>query len=209
MLSSRQRILALALAAVGACALWLQRGKEIPGPVTADRERRPDYTVDNFSLTTMDEYGVPHRSLTAIELRHYADDGSKELEAPDLTLHMETGLPWQIRSETAWISGDNKRIRMQGKVWVDRGTGATTRPVHMETRDLLLQRDENYARTDQPVWIRTPVGRISAAGGARVWLGTKLRVKLSGPVRGRTITPRTGQEDAPMMVPNDRPRLSQ
>ena len=208
MLSTRQRILALAMASVGACAWWLYRGEEAPGLKQGDGERRPDYTIDHFSVTTMDESGAPYRYLTATELRHYTDDDSKELQAPDLTLCVKTGPPWRIRSETAWISGDNNLIHLQGKVFVDRVAGPTTAPVHMKTRDLRLQRDENYARTEQPVRITSEADWMTSKNGAQVWLDGPLRVKLTGPVRGEMIAPEAEREGAPW-VPGTCLRQSQ
>jgi len=183
-LFTRQRILILALAVVGVLAWWLYRDKETPGPKQDGRERRPDYTVNGFSVTTMDEFGMPNRHLTAGELRHYPDDDSKELEAPILTLYVKTGPPWLVRSERAWISSDNNLIRLQGEVYIDRESGVATRPVHLETREVLLKRDvENYAETDQPVRITSENDWTTAENGARVRLGKDLRVTLLGRVR--------------------------
>lgn len=194
MLSVRQRILALAMASVGALAWWLHQGEEPPDAAEGDREYRPDYTVDNIRVTIMDESGALHQQLTAVELRHYPDDGSKELKDSNLTLYGETGPPWLIRSEKAWISGDNHLIRMQGAVRIDRVTGSGTRPVHMTTSELLLKRNEHYAETDQPVRITSEVDWMTSENGARVWLEDKLRVKLLGPIRGEMLIPRTDEE---------------
>ena len=193
MLSTRQRILALSMAALGALAWWLQQDAEPPSPDEGDRERRPDYTVDNFTATTMDLSGRPHRRMAAVELRHYPDDDSNELQSPRLTLFEESGPPWLLRSETAWISGDQKLIRLHGKVNIDREAGVTTRPVHMETSELLLKRDQEYAETDRPVRITSQSDWTTAENGARIWLKEKLRVQLLGRVRGETripVTPR-------------------
>ena len=189
MLSARQRILALALAAVGALAWWLNQDEEIQTPEEGIQERHPDYTVDNFSTTTMDESGAPHRHLTAVELRHYPDDNTKELESPRLTLYVDAGPPWLVRSEAAWISGDNNLIRMHGAVHIDREAGPETRPVHLQTRELLLNRDEDYAETDQPVRITSELDWTTSDKGAQVWLKEKLRIKLLGRVRGEIIVP--------------------
>ncbi len=192
MLFTRQRGLAVTLASVGVLAWWLYRGEETSGPEQDSRERRPDYMVNDFSATTMDEFGTPNRHLTAGELRHYPDDSSKELENPILTLYVKTGPPWLVRSEAAWVSGDDNLIWMQGEVYIDREAGETTRPVHLRTRELFLKRDdENYAQTDQPVRITSDVDWTTAENGARVWLGKDLRVTLLGRVRSEMLISRT------------------
>jgi len=195
--SARQRILILAMASVGALAWWLRQGGETPGPNTDDPKRRPDYTVDDFNVTTMDAFGAPHRHLTAIELRHYPDDDTKELETPRLTLYVETGPPWLIRSETAWISSDDNLIRMHGEVYIDRVAGVETRPVHMKTREVVVKRNENYAQTDQPVRITSETDWVTAENGAQVWLEEKLRIKLLGRVRGELVISQADEETPP------------
>ncbi len=194
MLPARQRILVLVMASVGALAWWLRQGGETPGPNTDDPEHRPDYTVDNLDIITMDEFGAPHRHLTATELRHYPDDDTKELETPRLILHVETGLPWLVRSETAWISGDNNLIRMRGEVHIDRAAGVGTQPMHMKTRELYVKRDENYAHTDQPVRITREADWVTSKDGVQVWLEEKLRIKLLGRVRSELVISQTDEE---------------
>ncbi|WP_133510567.1 LPS export ABC transporter periplasmic protein LptC [Candidatus Thiosymbion oneisti] len=211
MLSARQRILVLAMASVGALAWWLRQGGETPSPNTDGSERRPDYTVDNFDVTRIDESGAPHRHLTATELRHYPDDDTKELEIPRLTLYVETGPPWLVRSETAWISSDDNLIRMHGEVHIDRAAGVGTQPVHMKTRELVVKRDENYAHTDQPVRITSETDWVTAENGAQVWLEEKLQIKLLGRVRGELVISRADEETPPRSnnQSNDHPRQPQ
>lgn len=208
MLSTRQRILALAMASVGAFAWWLHRGEEVPGPQEGARERRPDYRVDHLRVTTMDESGAPRRYLTATELRHYADDNSKELQAPEVILCVKRGPPWRIRSETAWISGDNHLIRMEGEVYVDRVAGPASSSVHMRTHDVLLKWNENYAQTERLVRITSGADWVTAKNGGRIWLGEWLRVKLAGPVRGGLLLPRAERKAVPR-VPGVCPGQSQ
>lgn len=209
MLSTRQRVLALATAAVGVLAWWLHPGEETLDPREGDRERRPDYRVNDFNNTMMNELGAPHRHLIADELRHYPDDDSKELDNPYLTLYVKIGPPWLVRSETAWISGDDNLIRMHGEVHIDREAGVTTQPVHLKTRELLLKQDQNYAQTDQPVWITSEDDWTTADKGAEVWLEEELRVKLWGRVRGEMISPPGADKKTRPEGPNDRPRKSQ
>jgi len=211
MLSGRQRILVLAMASVGALSWWLRQDGEMPGLNMDKSERHPDYTVDDFYVTRMDEFGAPHWYLTATELRHYPDDDTKELETLRLTLYMETGPPWLVRSEMAWISSDDNLIRMHGEVYIDRAAGVGTRPVHMQTRELVVKRDENYAQTDQPVRITSEADWVTAESGAQVWMEEKWRIKLLGRVRSEMIISRTDEETSPRSnnQSHDHPRQPQ
>jgi len=204
MLSARQRILVLAMVSVGAFAWWLRQGEETPGPNTDDPERRPDYTVNNFDVTTMDEFGAPYRHLTATELRHYPDDDTKELETPHLILHVETGPPWLVRSEMAWISSDDNLIRMHGEVYIDRAVEVGTQPVHIKTQELYVKRDKNYAHTDQPVRITSEADWVTSEDGAQIWLEEKLRIKLLGRVRGELVIAQADEERPPGSQENEK-----
>jgi len=180
----RQRLLALTMAVLGALAWWMQPDEEPPVRDRSAKEHHPDYTVDNFTITTMNDSGMPDRRLVAAELRHYPDDNTKELESPRLTLFEESGPPWVVRSESAWVSADNNRILLQGEVFIDRERGKTTRETHLETSELLLKREEHYAETNRSVRITSASDWTTSDKGARIWLQDKLRVELLGRVRG-------------------------
>ena len=189
MLSIRQRILALAMAAVGTLAWWQQQGDEPVDAGARDEVRRPNYTVDNFIATQMGESGTPLRRLTSTELRHYADDDTNELENPRLTLYEEAGPPWLLRSNSAWLSGDNDLMRLHGEVYIDREPGERTRPLHLKTRELTLKRREKYAETDQPVHATSESDWVTSDNGAQIWFGDDLRVKLLGRARAEIALP--------------------
>lgn len=188
-LSVRQSILALTLAAIGGLAWWLPKGDEPDTVQKAHRDRRPDYTVDNFTATEMDETGTPKQRLVATELRHYADDDTNELESPRLTVFEAGTPPWLVRSETAWVSGDSGQILLQGEVFIDREAGKTTRPVHIKTRKLLVRRRDSYAQTDQPVHATSNLDWVTSDNGAEIWFGEDLRIKLQGRARGEIASP--------------------
>lgn len=189
MLSMRQRVLALAMAAVGSYTWWLQQGVDPSDSDKGDTGRRPNYTVDNFTATQMDEGGAPLRQLTAIELRHYADDDSNELDDPQVTLFQDEGPPWLLRSDTAWLSGDNELMLLHGEVYIDREAGETTRPLHLRTRELTVKQRQKYAETDQPVRATSESDWVTSDHGAQVWFGDDLRIKLLGRARAEIVLP--------------------
>lgn len=197
MLLPRQILLALTLVLIGMAAWWRHSGEEAsPELAPAPAERRPDYTVDTLAATVMDETGAPARRLIAEELRHYADDGSSELSRPFLTVYNEAVPPWEIRSQSAWISADGERILMQGEVFIDREATASLRPLHLHTSELLVEPKREYAETGRPVRLTSRGEWLTSAHGARVWLGEALRVELYGRARAQLATPFDGG-DAP------------
>lgn len=183
MLSVRQLLLALVLSVVGVYAWWIQTEEEIARKSARPAERRPDYTVDRLSVTTMGETGRPDRRLVAREVRHYPDDGGHELEEPRLTLFKEGEPPWFVRSDQGRITEDGDELLLQGPVLIDREAGADTRPVHIKTWELYVQTQDEYARTERPVHVTSGADWLSSASGAEVWFGDPMRLNLFGRVR--------------------------
>lgn len=200
--SLRQSILALLMALLGAAAWWQYRGLEVESAPQAARERRPDYTVDEFTATTMDATGAPDRRLTAVELRHYPDDQGMELEHPVLTVFNQAAPPWIVRSETGWVSADGDELVLRGQVLIDRAAGATTRPLHLRTQELQVQPRKEYAQTDRPVHATSEDDWLTSDNGARIWFGDALRVELLGRARSRVaVQPGPGHQATPEETP--------
>jgi lipopolysaccharide export system protein LptC len=184
-LTARQRTLALVLALVGGAAWWQQSGRAPDVPPAPARARLPDYTVEQFTATTMGLDGMPARSLTARELRHYPDDDSSELDLPVLTLNRPDGPPWAIRSETGWISGDRERLLLHGQVLADREGRGEARPIHLKTSELTVRPRESYAETAMPVAITSEEDWLTSTG-MQVWFAeTVMRAHFLGRARGR------------------------
>jgi lipopolysaccharide export system protein LptC len=183
--TARQRVLALVLTLIGGAAWWLQlvQGpKEAPPP---DRGRLPDYTVEQFTATTMDLTGRPARNLTAREMRHYPDDDSNELDGPVLVLHRPDGPPWDIRAERGWVSGDGEQVLLHGQVVADRPGSGEARPIRLQTSELRVRPRQEYAETAMPVEI-TSEGDWLRATGMQVWFAeTVMRARFLGRARGR------------------------
>ncbi len=179
MLTRRQILLGLMLAASGAIAWWQIESKspdEAPPPVT---ERHPDYIIDAFARTTMTDAGTPDQRLAADQLRHFADDDSNEFDNPELTLFVADGPPWHIRAEHGRMSGDKTLVTLHSNVTIDRSVGASTPPVHLETEALDLYPKQDYAETRRPVKIASEHNWLTSTG-MQAWLTDQLRARFEG-----------------------------
>lgn len=179
---TRQRLLTLLLILLAAAAWWLATVRERGTQVGARDPGVPDQVVEGLRATTMDEAGRPQRRLIAREARHYPRHAGTQLDEPHLTLFTETGPPWRLQSERGWVAEKAEEIRLQGQVLLEREAGADNPPLQVETRELLLRPQEDYARTDQPLHAISGPDWLHSVQGGEAWFGEALRARLFGRV---------------------------
>lgn len=186
----RNLLLGLTIALLAGLTWWLARDAEhdarrSTGPQDA---RAIDYYLRDLRFTTYSEQGRPARTLRSPELRHYPDDDSTELDEPHLVIHKVDRPSWQVQAERGWVSPDGERVRLLGKVVIERPAGDDVRPMHIVTRDLRVVPERDYAETDEPVTVTSLDDRIDSVG-MQVWLREPGRVKFLSQVRGFYAAP--------------------
>ena len=115
-----------ALLGLGALALWmptalLERTVFFDGATRHD----PDYYIENFTATALNEQGVPKHTLRGHRLTHFPDDQTTEIIRPDLTQFSADSPPIRSRAALGYLSPDGKVLRMVGEVRVARSASAT------------------------------------------------------------------------------------
>jgi lipopolysaccharide export system protein LptC len=125
--------------------------------------------VEELELTTFDAGGTPLRRLQAARLVHYRGSGDTRLLRPRFTLFEQERELWRIVSESGLLAQDHSRLELEGEVKIRRRGDSRHPPLHIETRDLLVKPDTEYAETAAPVKITSDDNRISAVG-MRAWL---------------------------------------
>jgi lipopolysaccharide export system protein LptC len=176
-MSRRRWILVFSLVTVALFSWWtLDRlGPKTEAP-TRSASHVPDYYVENFTTTTMDENGFPRRRVTADYMAHFPDTDTHELSNPQMVLYRESKTPWYIRSERGWISSNREVMLLLGKVHIWRDNAAGERQLDIRTEDLRVLPNSDYGETDRPVVISTPTSE-SRGVGMRAFLG-KSRLEL-------------------------------
>lgn len=124
----------------------------------------PDLYMVNFTTTTMNQQGRPDRRLSAERMAHFPATGIQEFVRPHLSLYQESGEPWQVSSERGVLSADGDELMLLGEVDIWRNNPDGTLGIRIETSDVRVLPDTEYAETDDSALITTASGRTSGVG---------------------------------------------
>jgi lipopolysaccharide export system protein LptC len=153
----------LVLIGLAGVSQWLRYLVE-PQPLRGPERHEPDYTMENFTIKSMGQTGLPEHLMRAITLVHYPDDDTTEFSKPHITVFQEDRAPWQIHADQGWLAGDRKSTLLRGEVLIENPGTSAGRSVHLVTRDLRIVMDDEYAETDQAITIRGKSSIIKGVG---------------------------------------------
>jgi len=123
LLDAKRITVVLVLALIAGGSWWLTHTISV-SEIAPDGKihHDPDYIIEKFTTTTMNELGRKRYSLSAKQLIHYADDGSSDLDHPYLIQYREDNTaPVHTRADKGWIPKDGSQILMNGNVLASRG----------------------------------------------------------------------------------------
>ncbi len=183
-MGQRNIIIGIILAGLAVTTQWLVSTLATDETKKSSEQHKMDYYLKDFTTTLMGEDGRPEKRLSATRMIHYPDDDSTELEQPILTTFEKNIPKWTIQSETGWLSGDGELLLLQGKVTMDRPKSADADQVHIVTRNLRVQPEQDYAETEESITITEPKNWITSKG-MQAWLATPMRIKFPAKVRGK------------------------
>lgn len=142
----------------------------------------PDYTMENFFITTMGATGSPEHRLQARYLAHYPDDGSTEFTAPQFTLYERDDGPWQVSAERGWVGPKQKFVVLRDNVLIENPQAASGKVMRVTTSELQVLPDDKFAQTGQPVTLQSQ-NSLTHAVGMRLYLNEE-RLQLLSKVKG-------------------------
>lgn len=121
---------------------WLPNKLVAPaGGLVGAKHPVPDYYIDNFTVTAMNDAGLPKHTLQAKTLIHFPGNEKTQLDRPRLVQYPQNGSngpPVVTVSDTGWLSGDGKLLVMSGRVEVARGGGAGFAGAEINTQQLTV-----------------------------------------------------------------------
>ncbi|MEP6484339.1 MAG: LPS export ABC transporter periplasmic protein LptC [Rudaea sp.] len=99
---------------------------------------RSDYTLTNFSVDSLDEFGQHSFSIVAPRMVRKEDDGSMFVTSPNYEILDGNGNVWKGTSDSAWVNKDGSIMRLEGNVDMNRIPTPKTTPVKLQTSDLTI-----------------------------------------------------------------------
>jgi len=164
-----------------ASTVWLAQLGNVDQEFKRFEGHVPDLTMEEFEVTTMGEDGTPLRRLSAAYMAHFTDTETKELTHPHLIVYRDESEPWHVASERGWVSAENDVLMLLGKVDIWHNSADGKREIHIETEDLRVLPEDEYAETALPVRLSTPES-LTSGTGMRAFLGES-RVQLLSEVK--------------------------
>ncbi len=160
----RKTVSLIIISLIALVSWWFQDiWKEAPIVQIQKDKHFPDYFMENFILTNMDEHGSPAYILKAQKLLHYADDDSSELTQPSIEFFNTKG-NWIISAERAQLLSDKQLIHLHNKVRLQRASSSQQPALSIDTDYLLIHTDQELAETDQPTRILSQGLELTSLG---------------------------------------------
>lgn len=145
---------------------WINRAVQPPLPKLDGSSRHdPDYIMSNFVTTQTDVNGDLRYKLAAIEMRHFPDDDTTELQRPHY-IQFAVGKPYtEVQGQRGFVSSDGEEVRVFDNVKVTRQAFADKGEMTVETDYLNIRPNEELVTTDRPVIIRQAPKTVIYATG--------------------------------------------
>lgn len=161
--------------------LWLQDAfKETPLAIKAKQKHFPDYFMNEFSTTQMNEQGQPAYIFRAVKLEHFSDDNSSEVTLPHIEVHDPRG-NWTVDAERAIVVGETDIIHLYDQVKIRREKSAQQGELTIDTSYLKINTQKKIAETDRSAHINTEQLQLDTQG--MVFDSTRDILKLSANVK--------------------------
>lgn len=179
------------LVALAGASWWLLSSVEATRFEAPPLRHAPDSWLIDATTTAMNAAGKPHYRVISERQDHYRDDQTSDHVRPYVTIYRPEGSPWEMNADHAWVSADGDLVLLKGDVfmsrdaWVD-SSGGRHEYQEMVTSNMLLRPNEDYAETDDEVFLTSESSRTDAVG-MRAYINID-RVQFLSRVRSRHVS---------------------
>ena len=125
----------------------------------------PDYIMSNFVTTQTDINGDLRYKLASVEMKHFPDDDTTNLQQPRYTQFSANKPYTQVEALRGHVSSNGDQVQLIDNVKITRQAFAEKGEMTIDTNYLNVLPNEDLARTDSPVIIRQAPKTIIYATG--------------------------------------------
>ena len=163
-MNQRLTLLVVLFAAAAASAWFLKYVTEEHPGVAVQVYHDPDYYMEDFTTLSMEKDGRPKNKLYAVYMAHYPDDDTTELLQPKMEIYRTGRPPLFITAKSGWVTSNNEVVLLKGNVrlWEDDELGRRT--LQVDTTEVRVLMDDQYAETDQPATIVSNHSTVKGSG---------------------------------------------
>ena len=125
----------------------------------------PDYIMSNFVTTQTDINGDLRYKLASVEMKHFPDDDTTNLQQPRYTQFSANKPYTQVEALRGHVSSNGDQVQLIDNVKITRQAFAEKGEMTIDTSYLNVLPNEDLARTDSPVIIRQAPNTVIYATG--------------------------------------------
>jgi len=145
---------------------WINKAVQPSQPKLDGSSRHdPDYTMSKFVTTQTDIKGDLRYKLAAVEMRHFPDDDTTELQRPRYTQFTVNKPYTQVEGLRGYVSSNGEEVQLFDNVKVTRPAFGEKGESTVETDYLHIRPNEELVTTDRPVVIRQAPKTVIYATG--------------------------------------------
>jgi lipopolysaccharide export system protein LptC len=135
-----------------AAIYWLNMQVQPLAPESNQNLRHdPDYIIDNFTATSLNNQGKVRFVMSAKKMLHYPDDDTTFLTLPQLSSMTAEYPPVRMTAETGEISSKGEDVYLRKNVVIVRPAYADKSELTFNTSYLHVMPNQNIADTDQAI----------------------------------------------------------
>ncbi len=145
---------------------WINKTVQPPVPKKDGSGRHdPDYIMSNFLTTQTDINGDLRYKLAAVEMRHFPDDDTTQLQRPRYTQFAVGKAYTQVEGLRGYVSSNGEEVQLVDNVKVTRQAFAGKGEMTVDTDYLNIRPNEELVTTERPVVIRQAPKTVIYATG--------------------------------------------
>ncbi len=147
----------------------VRQGSKVVFPDQTTHKTVADTFFNNTTIIDFGDNGLPESKIIGKQLFHYPDKEDSEIIAPIITLFRAVGAPVLVNADRGWINKDGTRVLLKGHTVIERHKSESNKYSRLETPELTIWPDRDYAETDKAVKI-TSEATIATGIGMKAYL---------------------------------------